>query len=249
MLVAGVMLFYVSYWLLSKMEVAKWNRFVKGKVQEALSSGSALALVSVAFLAVYREGFETMLFYKALFVAAGAGSGVMPVVGGIAAGSVVLVVAYLAINDSASGCRSSRSSGSPAPSSTTWPSSSRARGSPSCRKAAWSARRSCPGRRGFPALGIYPTVESLALQGVLLLLFVIRPGLDLRDRAPPPGGDTGAGPGVGRLGRRRARPVTPCRYSMVKLTCCGRSSGWMPTWPRCGRRSSGSSGKLGAERR
>ena len=30
------MLFYVSYWLLSKMEVAKWNRFVKGKVQDAL---------------------------------------------------------------------------------------------------------------------------------------------------------------------------------------------------------------------
>ncbi len=55
MLVATAALFYVSYWLLSKMEVAKWNRFVKGKVQDALVSGSAFALPSVAFLAVYRE--------------------------------------------------------------------------------------------------------------------------------------------------------------------------------------------------
>ena len=62
------MLFYVSYWLLSKMEVVKWNHFVKSKVQDALDSGSALALATAAFLAVYREGFETVLFYKALFV-------------------------------------------------------------------------------------------------------------------------------------------------------------------------------------
>ena len=69
MLLATLVLFYVSYWLLSKMEVVKWNHFVKSKVQDALTSGSALALASAAFLAVYREGFETVLFYKALFLA------------------------------------------------------------------------------------------------------------------------------------------------------------------------------------
>lgn len=97
MVVATGVLFYVSYWLLSKMEVVKWNHFVKSKVKDALDSGSALALASAAFLAVYREGFETVLFYKALFVAGGAGS-VMPVLGGILAGSVVLVIVYIAIN-------------------------------------------------------------------------------------------------------------------------------------------------------
>src|SRR6476661_485830 len=97
MVVATAVLFYVSYWLLSKMEVVKWNHFVKSKVQDALDSGSALALASAAFLAVYREGFETVLFYKALFVA-GAAGGVMPVVAGILAGSVVLVAVYIAIN-------------------------------------------------------------------------------------------------------------------------------------------------------
>jgi high-affinity iron transporter len=62
MVVATVVLFYVSYWLLSKMEVVKWNHFVKSKVNDALTSGSSLALASAAFLAVYREGFETVLF-------------------------------------------------------------------------------------------------------------------------------------------------------------------------------------------
>ena len=93
------MLFYVSYWLLSKMEAARWNRFVKGKVQEAVAGGSALALPSVAFLAVYREGFETVLFYKALVVSAGTGAQtLMPVLGGIATGALALAAVYIAIN-------------------------------------------------------------------------------------------------------------------------------------------------------
>ncbi len=86
MMVATAMLFYVSYWLLSKMEVAKWNRFVRGRVQDAVTSGSALALASVAFLAVYREGFETVLFYKALFLTGG--SSPIPIVLGILVASV-----------------------------------------------------------------------------------------------------------------------------------------------------------------
>ena len=98
MLVATVALFYVSYWLLSKMEVAKWNRFVKGKVQDALVSGSMFALPSVAFLAVYREGVETVLFYKALLVAGPALGAVWPVLLGILAASVVLAIVYVMIN-------------------------------------------------------------------------------------------------------------------------------------------------------
>ena len=78
MVVATAVLFYVSYWLLSKMEVVKWNHFVKSKVHDAVTSGSALALASAAFLAVYREGFETVLFYKALFISAGPTGGAGP---------------------------------------------------------------------------------------------------------------------------------------------------------------------------
>ncbi|MEZ4586817.1 MAG: FTR1 family protein [Gemmatimonadales bacterium] len=98
MVVATVMLFWVSYWLLSKIEVARWNRFVKSRLSEALGHGSRFALGSVAFLAVYREGFETVLFYKALLVSGGEGPVGLPVGLGILVGFVVLTAVYVAIN-------------------------------------------------------------------------------------------------------------------------------------------------------
>ena len=96
MLLATGVLFSVSYWLLTKLEVAKWNAFVRGKVEEAVKGGSSLALASVAFLAVYREGFETVLFYKALFVSGGGGAA-GPILAGMAAAAVVLLGLYVAI--------------------------------------------------------------------------------------------------------------------------------------------------------
>lgn len=96
MLVAAAVLFYVSYWLVSKVEAAAWQRFVREKIERAAMSGSSLALASVAFLAVYREGFETVLFYKALYVSGGAGSAA-PITLGLASGCVVLLAAYIGI--------------------------------------------------------------------------------------------------------------------------------------------------------
>src|SRR4029078_10112569 len=52
-------LFSVSYWLISKVEAAKWQAFIRDKVNNALQHGGGRALVFVAFLAVYREGHET----------------------------------------------------------------------------------------------------------------------------------------------------------------------------------------------
>jgi len=67
MLIAVVVLFSVSYWLISKVEAAKWQKFIREKVNSALEHGGGKALALVAFLAVYREGAETALFYQALF--------------------------------------------------------------------------------------------------------------------------------------------------------------------------------------
>ena len=99
MMVAVGVLFYVSYWLLSKMEVAKWTSYVKQRMQVAVTGGSVFALASAAFLAVYREGFETVLFYKALFVEGGAiGETFLPVTAGIVIGGIALALVYIAIN-------------------------------------------------------------------------------------------------------------------------------------------------------
>src|SRR5437879_12515443 len=70
-------------------------------MEEALSTGSGFALASVAFLAVYREGFETILFYKALLTSAGSAGGASaagPVAAGILLGGVALVIVYVAIS-------------------------------------------------------------------------------------------------------------------------------------------------------
>jgi FTR1 family protein len=95
MLLAAAVLFYVSYWLISKIEIVAWTRFVKGQIQKAAESGSALALAGVAFVAVYREGFETVLFYKALYVSGAGGAG--PITAGLIAGLAVLVAVYVGI--------------------------------------------------------------------------------------------------------------------------------------------------------
>lgn len=96
MLLAAAMLFWVSYWLVSKIELRKWMAFVRTQVTSALTSGRGWALGAVAFLAVYREGFETVLFYAALFsTAEGAAGAVGAVVGGMLAGAVLLGVVYL----------------------------------------------------------------------------------------------------------------------------------------------------------
>jgi high-affinity iron transporter len=67
LLVAVAVLFSVSYWLISRVEAAKWQQFIREKVTNALEHGGGRALAFVAFLAVYREGAETALFYQALF--------------------------------------------------------------------------------------------------------------------------------------------------------------------------------------
>ena len=92
MLVAVAVLFSVSYWLISKVEAARWQQFIREKVNVALSHGGGRALGIVAFLAVYREGAETALFYQALFQEGRAVA--LPLSLGILIGFVVLAVIF-----------------------------------------------------------------------------------------------------------------------------------------------------------
>jgi len=92
LLVAVVVLFSVSYWLISRVEAAKWQQFIREKVTTALDHGGGRALAFVAFLAVYREGAETALFYQALF---NEGAHVaVPITLGIVAGFAALAVIF-----------------------------------------------------------------------------------------------------------------------------------------------------------
>ena len=64
---AVAVLFWVSFWVLNKIETKKWIEFVKAKIWKATTTGSLLVFVMLSFFTVYREGFETVLFYQAIF--------------------------------------------------------------------------------------------------------------------------------------------------------------------------------------
>ena len=92
--IAGVsavaVLFWVSFWILNKVETKKWIEFVKAKVWKATTTGSVMVFVMLSFFTVYREGFETVLFYQAMisfakymewYVAAGLVAGLVAITG------------------------------------------------------------------------------------------------------------------------------------------------------------------------
>jgi high-affinity iron transporter len=62
-LVAAALLLYVGYWLHSKASLAAWQKYIHERSTAALARNSLVGLASIAFLAVFREGAETVLFY------------------------------------------------------------------------------------------------------------------------------------------------------------------------------------------
>ncbi|MBL4934783.1 FTR1 family iron permease [Clostridium sp. YIM B02515] len=85
---AAVMLIYVSYWLHSKSSANEWQNYISEKSSKAIATGSLLSLGFLAFLAVFREGTETVLFYIGMASSVG-----LPVLlSGIAIGVAILVI-------------------------------------------------------------------------------------------------------------------------------------------------------------
>ena len=95
MLIATVMLFGMSYWLLSKVEAQHWKAYLQKKIGTSLSQGSLIGLWLTSFLAVYREGAETVLFYFALAADAKTALDYGYLFGGLAVGIIILAVVYL----------------------------------------------------------------------------------------------------------------------------------------------------------
>ena len=87
-------MFYVGFWLLSNAGAKKWNEYIKTHVSESISAGSAKALWWTVFLAVFREGAETVLFYQALFFDAKNAQGYGAIGAGFGAGLVILLVVF-----------------------------------------------------------------------------------------------------------------------------------------------------------
>lgn len=170
-LVSAALLLYVGFWLHNKSNAAKWSEFIRGQMKTAMKGGTLLGFAMVSFFAVYREVFETVLFYQALWLES-EGPARTAVVVGFAAGMVILAVvawliarfsvrlplrlffgvssvllAVMAVVFAGQGIANLQSAGKLSADPITFPT--------------------------VPVLGIYPNLQGLALQLVLIALIVI----------------------------------------------------------------------------
>ena len=106
-LIAMAMLLWTSNWMLNKSSVEVWNRYIRTKTEAAVASvssqveaggqvafGTVVSLAMLSFLAVFREGAETVIFYESIYTMSRDTHGMW--IGGIAA-AVVLVIIFLII--------------------------------------------------------------------------------------------------------------------------------------------------------
>jgi high-affinity iron transporter len=184
MLLAAAVLFWVSYWLVSKAEAEQWQRYLRGKVRHALAAGSGFALAAAAFLAVFREGCETILFYQALF--ASAPSGDLATIAGIAAGTGLLGLVYAAV--ARFGMRIPlraffRTTGALLYAMAI---AFAGRGVYELQEAGVLGITPVPGVPHIPVLGLFPSAEALAAQAIFVLLLVYALAATLRRRREVP---------------------------------------------------------------
>ena len=204
MLVAMAVLFWVSYWLISKVDAAHWQQFIREKVAAALASGGATALGLVAFLAVYREGAETALFYQALLGEAGRPAGAIAL--GLGAGGLVLAAVFTLFHRY--GVRIPLRPFFAVTSGLLYAMAFvfAGRGVAELQEVNLVPITLVRGVPRIDALGIYPTAQSLGLQAVLVTLLVLALAVTFRPRrAPAPSASASARDGARthRTGRRR----------------------------------------------
>ena len=167
---AAATLFYVGYWLHTRAEAKRWHSFIHGRVQDVLSTRRIFGLVGLSFFAVYREAFEVVLFYQALWLQSEGHHA--PLVWGFVAGLVLLVFLTLAI----------LKMGLRIPLKYFFAVTGTllyivafifvGNGIKELQAALWVPTTPLNVPKPIPLLGIYPTVETLAAQGLMICAFV-----------------------------------------------------------------------------
>lgn len=105
-LIAMAMLLWTSNWMLNKSSVEVWNRYIRNKTEAAVASaqskmeagegvsfGMVVSLAMLSFLAVFREGAETVIFYESIYSMSQDSRGMW--IGGIAAAVVLLIIFFV----------------------------------------------------------------------------------------------------------------------------------------------------------
>ncbi len=92
---AAIVLFYVGFWMHNKTSATQWKHFIESSIKKALNKETLWGIAALSFIAVYREVFESVLFYQALWVQTDQGGQGMIVYGLILATVILSLVAWL----------------------------------------------------------------------------------------------------------------------------------------------------------
>ena len=93
---AAALMLYVSGWLFVRSDPRAWQAYLQAQADHALSQRTGIAIAALAFLSVFREGAETVLFIHALAKTSGGWSGAL--IGGLIFAAFALVVLFFVIN-------------------------------------------------------------------------------------------------------------------------------------------------------
>lgn len=99
LLAVGVLI-YVGFWLHRYTEMKKWRAFLEEKLRHGLSKGNFLGLAIVAFLAVFREAFEVVLFLRAIWIDLEPSGQSIAGLGVLSSFVVLIGLSYFAIKES-----------------------------------------------------------------------------------------------------------------------------------------------------
>jgi high-affinity iron transporter len=167
---AAVALFYVGYWLHTRTETKRWQAFIQDKVQNVLSGRKILALVGISFFAVYREAFEVVLFYQALWLQNE--NNQQAIVGGFTAGVAALLAVTFAIFKLGLRIPLKYFFGATGTLLYVMAFIFAGTGIKELQAAGWVPSTPLRFPPQVPLVGIYPTVETLAAQGLMLAAFI-----------------------------------------------------------------------------
>lgn len=173
--VAVAMLLYIGFWLHSKSEVSKWKAYVTDKVKNVSGSNSLIGLFALSFFVVFREVFESVLFLSAINIESGGKQERAIILGVIIAFVIVISMAWLLLRFSAK-----------LPIPKLFKISSivmgalavilAGKGVHSFQETGYAGIHGIPLLPRFELIGIFPTVETLLAQFIVLgiVIYVMR---------------------------------------------------------------------------
>lgn len=94
---AVFILIYFGFWLHRQTEITRWKKFLQEKVQGALDNKNLWTLATIAFISVFREAFETVLFIRALWFQTNADGKNAINLGLISALGLIFTFSYIAL--------------------------------------------------------------------------------------------------------------------------------------------------------